>query len=137
LKREHCGTIAINTLFIDDMFEYEKEEGARRTKTRLELLMALDMQMYKLSHKRFYATGFGAPVCARELPKFKWITGADTAIASVLALSGKYIDKETAEYYKPKGKVDGDITFTGEQYDIAVMNMLILNTWASGGKPFK
>jgi len=134
---EHCcHTIAINTLFIDDMFEWEDQEGARRTKTRLEFLQLLDRQFQRFKHKRFYATGFGAPICARELSKFSWISGADSAIASILALSEREIDMDMATYFKPEGTVDGDITFTDEQYTVAVKNMLTLNIWAAGREPF-
>lgn len=131
-----CHTIAINTLFIDDMFEYEKREGARRTKTRLEFLAILDRDLPKFNVKRFYATGFGASIDARELGAFKWLRGVDSAIASVLALSEREIDMEMALHFKPKGTIDGDITFTDRQYTTAVKNMLILNTWAAGREPF-
>jgi len=132
-----CHTIAINTLFIDDMFEYEEREGARRTKTRLEFLMLLDRELHKFNVKRFYATGFGAPIDAKELARFHWLRGADTAIASVLALSEREIDAEMATHFKPKGTIDGDITFTDRQYVAAVKNMLTLNTWAAGREPHK
>lgn len=131
-----CQTIAINTLFIDDMFEYETREGARRTKTRVEFLGLLDKYLHNISSKRFYATGFGASICARELSQFKWISGADSAIASVLALAGIEINMVMAKHFKPKGTVDGDIMFTDRQYIIAVKNMLTLNTWAAGRDPF-
>lgn len=131
-----CHTIAINTLFIDDICTDEEQEGARRTRTRLAFLERLHKNLPKFNVKRFYATGFGAPIDAKELTRFPWLRGVDSAIASVLALSETKIDPEMATYFKPKGKVDGDFTFTDKQYVTAVKNMLTLNTWAAGREPF-
>jgi hypothetical protein len=118
------------------MFEYEKREGARRTKTRLEFLNILDRRFSEFNIKRFYATGFGAPICARELRRFKWISGVDSAIASALALTEMEINSEMAYHFKPEGKINSDVVFTDRQYVVAVKNMLILNTWAAGREPF-
>ena len=48
-----CHTIAVNTLFLDDAYEYEEHEGARRSKTRLEMLMFIDRQLNQFNNKRF------------------------------------------------------------------------------------
>lgn len=131
-----CHTIAINTLFLDDIYTDLVHEGERRTKTRLALLERLHKDLSKINVKRFYATGFGAPIDAKELTKFYWLRGVDSAIASVLALSGAEIEPEMATYCKPKDKIDGDFTFTDKQYITAVKNMLTLNTWIAGRELF-
>lgn len=133
LPENFCHTIAINTLFLEGLYESDKHEGSRRTRSRLKLLRQIDQSLKSLSHKRFYATGFGAPIDAKELLSFPWITGVDTAIACVMASQGVEITQENAKFYKPKGVID-DIVFTDTSF--AIRNMQIINTWVRGGEPF-
>ena len=129
----YCDTIAVNTLFLDDMFEYEKEEGARRSKTRLSFLIDVQHQLDRFKHKRFYATGFGAAIDAKELTTFPFITGVDTAIACAMAKEGKLITYENSNFYKPKVKVD-KLELDEYEEKLAILNMKRLNTWAKGGE---
>jgi len=131
-----CNTIAVNTLFIEDMYEYEIEEGARRSKTRVELLMMIDRQLDRFNNKRFYSTGFGAPIDAQELPKFKWLIGVDTAIACVMASNDMIITPVNYTYFKPKGKVD-KVQLTTDQVTFAKSNIRIINSFIRGGNPFE
>jgi len=128
-----CDTIAINTLLFPDLYAEEEHEGARRTKARLKLLHQIDQVHESLSHKRFYATGFGATIDAKELLQFPWLTSVDTAIACIMASQGIEITEENSTYFKPKGIID-NIVF--EDDSLATRNMDILNTWIKGGDPF-
>jgi len=133
LPEVFCHTIAINTLLLPDLYADVEQEGYRRTKTRLSLLEKIDATPGLSTSKRFYATGFGACIDARELLRFPWIQGVDTAIACVLASHSIAITAENACHLKPKGFID-KISFEDDR--LAVQNMQVLNTWVSGGEPF-
>jgi len=135
LPENICHTIAVNTLFLQDAYEYEIEEGARRSKTRLEVLMYIERHIHSFK-KQIYCTGFGAPVDAEELPKFTWISGVDTAIACALAAENTVITPNNYKSIKPKSKID-TITLTEEQISFAKYNIRVLNAFTKGRNPFK